>query len=175
LAAGVTTDCCTWIGLNDFATAKSFVWSDDEPLDDSHWAPGEPGGVPPDGHGVVTLTGTGAWYDNPEADPFPYICAKEIVPTAASGGEMNGCAGGRWVMGTPYKQVDSLSYLPPTIVYGAYPLKVYDQIAPLKIPLNETITTPAECATVVFRDHHTATAAEYSNVGGEWCTAVFEA
>jgi hypothetical protein len=78
-------------------------------------------------------------------------------------------------MGTPYRQVDSLSYLPRTIVYGAFKQKVYDQITPLKIPLNETVTTPAECATLVQRDHRAATAAEYSNVGGEWCTAVFEA
>ena len=78
-------------------------------------------------------------------------------------------------MGTPYKQVASLSYLPRTIVYGAFKQNVYDQIKPLKIRLNETVTTPAECATLVHRDHRTATAAEYSNVGGEWCTAVFEA
>jgi hypothetical protein len=64
---------------------------------------------------------------------------------------------------------------PRTIVYGVFKQKVYDQIKPLKIPLNETVTTPAECATLVQRDHRTATAAEYSNVGGEWCGAVFEA
>ena len=63
---------------------------------------------------------------------------------------MNGCVGGRWVMGTPYKQVASLSYLPPTIVYGAFKQNVYDQIAPIKISMNETVTTtPAECATIV--------------------------
>ena len=78
-------------------------------------------------------------------------------------------------MGTPYKQVDSLSYLPPTIVYGIYKQKIYEQITPTKIPLNETVTTPAECAALVKRDHRTAAAAEYSNVGGEWCTAVFDA
>ncbi len=88
---------------------------------------------------------------------------------------MHGCLNGHWVMGSPYTQLDSLSYLPPTIVYGAFPQKTYDQIAPLKIPLNETVTTPAECATLVRRDHRTATAAEYSNVGGDWCTAVFDA
>jgi hypothetical protein len=46
---------------------------------------------------------------------------------------------------------------------------------PTKIALNETVTTPAECATLVHRDYSEATAAEYSNVGGEWCFAVFEA
>ena len=106
---------------------------------------------------------------------MPFICAKEATPVFASGGEMDGCRGGRWVMGTPYKQVDSLSYLPPTIVHGIYKQKIYEQITPTKIPLNETATTPAECAALVHRDHRTATAAEYSNVGGEWCTAVFDA
>ena len=106
---------------------------------------------------------------------MPYICAKEATPVFASGGDMLGCAGGHWVMGTPYKQVDSLSYLPPTIVYGIYTQKIYEEITPTKISLNETVTTPAECAALVHRDHRTATAAEYSNVGGEWCTAVFDA
>ena len=32
-------------------------------------------------------------------------------------------------MGTHYKQIDSLSYLPPpTIVYGAFKQKLYEQI-----------------------------------------------
>eukprot|EP01045_Picozoa_sp_COSAG04_P005245 COSAG04_NODE_239_length_19076_cov_18.359138_16_plen_176_part_00 len=89
---------------------------------------------------------------------LPYICARKATPLVASGGVMLGCAGGHWVMGTPYKQVDSLSYLPPTIVssrppsdlhthvnhvlctqvYGAYTEKVYRQITPTKVALNET-------------------------------------
>ncbi len=73
-----------------------------------------------------------------------------------------------------FKQVGPVSFL-STIVYGIYDSEVYAQIAPLKTPLNETVTTPAECAALVRRDHSMATAAEYSNVGGEWCTAVFEA
>jgi hypothetical protein len=93
---------------------------------------------------------------------WPYICAKKATPTFASGGNMLGCAGGHWVMGTPYKQVSSLSYLPRTIVYGAFKQKVYDLIEPLKIRLNETVTTPAECATLVHRDHREATAAASS-------------
>ena len=33
------------------------------------------------------------------------------------------------MMGTHYKQIDSLSYLPPpTIVYGAFKQKLYEQI-----------------------------------------------
>ena len=42
-------------------------------------------------------------------------------------------------------------------------------------PRYETVTTPAECAALVHRDHPEATAAEFSNVGGEWCKAVFDA
>jgi hypothetical protein len=115
------------------------------------------------------------WYDLDESATNPYVCAKQATSTFASGGEMDGCRGGRWVMGTPYRQVASLSYLPRTIVYGVFKQKVYDQIRPLKVRLNETVTMPAECATLVHRDHRTATAAEYSNVGGEWCSAVFDA
>ena len=84
-------------------------------------------------------------------------------------------------MGTPYTR-ESLA-LPQTIVYGAYPTKVYEQIKPIKISLSEPVTTPAECSTLVHRDHRTVTTAEYSNVGGEWysnvggewCKAVFDA
>jgi hypothetical protein len=161
-----------WIGLTDSAEEGSFVWSDDEPLEYSNWYPGDPNG---DGDAVALLEAQDhKWIDIPDK-PYPYICAKKATPTFASGGVMLGCAGGHWVMGTPYKQVASLSYLPRTIVYGAFKQKVYDQIEPLKIRLNETVTTPAECATLVHRDHREATAAEYSNVGGEWCFAVFEA
>ena len=60
-------------------------------------------------------------------------------------------------------------------MYGAYKQKVYEQITPIKIDLNETmVPTAAECATLVHRDHPTATAAEYSNVGAEWCRAAFD-
>ena len=53
--------------------------------------------------------------------------------------------------------------------------RVYNEIRPHSISLNISVTTPAECATLVQRDYRTATAAEYSNVGGAWCFAVFEA
>ena len=115
------------------------------------------------------------WGFRRETDTYPYLCAEEATPKFATGGDMLGCVDGHWVMGTPYKRADSLGYLPRTIAYGALKPKVYDHIKPLKIRLNETVTTPAECVTLVHRDHRAATAAEYSNVGGEWCTAVFEA
>ena len=109
--------------------------------------------------------------------PYTCICAKKASPIVANGGDMLGCANGHWVMGTLYTQVDSRSYLPPTIVYGIYSVKVYDQIKPIKIDLNETVMKPAECQcdALVHRDHRQASAAEFSNVGGEWCKAVFNA
>ena len=175
-----TTDFI-WIGLNDMAEEGSFVWSDDEPLEYSNFDQNDElqrGQVDCDlcGDGVALAQSSDyRWKDEPVSRLWPYICAKKATPTFASGGNMLGCAGGHWVMGTPYKQVSSLSYLPRTIVYGAFKQKVYDQIEPLKIRLNETVTTPAECATLVHRDHREATAAEYSNAGEEWCFAVFEA
>ena len=61
-------------------------------------------------------------------------------------------------------------------VYGIYKKRIYERIKPTKIALNETaVSTPAECAALVHRDYREATAAEYSNTGGEWCFAVFEA
>jgi hypothetical protein len=57
-----------------------------------------------------------------------------------------------------------------------YKQRIHDEIEPTRISLNETvITTAAECAALVQRDHITATAAEYSNTGHGWCNAVFEA
>ena len=61
-------------------------------------------------------------------------------------------------------------------VPGMYAPKVYEEIEPTRIALNETVvTTAAECAALVQRDYETAVAAEYSNTGHGWCNAVFEA
>eukprot|EP01045_Picozoa_sp_COSAG04_P010231 COSAG04_NODE_619_length_11882_cov_18.845880_9_plen_275_part_00 len=188
----------TWIGLNDFVEEGSFVWSDDEPMEYTNWQtctwsatsaiensrtgndqcePNNWRSAHHLGEDAVSLYSHHEfqWRDTYELHALPYICAQEARPIAASGGEMNGCAGGRWVMGTPYRHIESLSYLPPTIVYGMYPEDVYSRITPVKITLNETVTTPAACAALVHRDHPTASAAEYSNVGAEWCRAVFDA
>ena len=73
----------------------------------------------------------------------PYICARKATPNVASGGEMNGCVGGRWVMGVPYTQNASIT-LPPTTTYGVYEPKLYDKIEPVKVELNATVTTAAE-------------------------------
>ena len=89
---------------------------------------------------------------------------------------MLGCVGGHWVMGTPYKRVDALSYLPPTIVYGIYKHRIYQDIQPRKVSLNDSaISNAADCAALVHRDYREANAAEFSNVGREDCWAVFDA
>ena len=103
----------------------------------------------------------------------PYICNTKASPIVASGGNMLGCLDGHWVMGTPYKQ--QLNSIPQTIVYGIYEPSVYDRIAPTKIAINATVSTPAECAALVQRDHRSANAAEYSNDDERWCFAIFDA
>jgi hypothetical protein len=163
-----------WIGLNDMAEEGAWVWSDDEPLEYDNWISGDPNG----GGNVdaVNLWIDAQWADDSAMTLRPYICARKATPVIASGGEMNGCTDGRWVMGTPYKQPPhSLTRLAPTIVYGMYKTRIYDEIAPAKVALNETVTTAAECAAVVHRDYTSANAAVYSNVGREECWAVFQA
>ena len=78
-------------------------------------------------------------------------------------------------MGTAYKQPLSVASLPRTIVPGVFKPRIYDEIVPRRVRLNVTVTTPAECATLVQHEYRTATASEYSNVGGQDCFAVFEA
>ena len=72
-----------------------------------------------------------------------WICSKKATPFEASGGEMNGCTDGRWVMGTPYT-VSSKVDLPPTTVFGIYKASVYDDITPAKVAINETVPTAAD-------------------------------
>ena len=84
---------------------------------------------------------------------------------------MLGCVGGAWLMGQPYKQPLSHN-LSRTIVPGAFPsqgtvaeVEAFEaEIMPEIRHLNVTAATPAECYTLVRRDHPTATAALYSNV-----------
>ena len=56
---------------------------------------------------------------------------------------MDGCIGGRWVMGTPFTQNASIA-LPATIPFGAYESKLYETIAPVKVGIDATVTTAAE-------------------------------
>eukprot|EP01052_Picozoa_sp_SAG31_P009220 SAG31_NODE_480_length_15108_cov_56.073423_9_plen_145_part_00 len=110
-----------WIGLNDRDVAENYVWTDGEAAGGEHfsnWDMLQP-----------ALAGTGRavamrrfsrwkWVNDVQIDlPRPYICAKEAQVRIASGGDMFGCAGGRWALGTPYQQVDfPFPPLPPTIV-----------------------------------------------------------
>lgn len=113
-----------WIGLNDMDAAGSYDWTDDEPLAYANWGVGQPM-IAEQGRAVSMGKSTGwHWANNiPAGSLRPYICAKQaqvqIGVSAASGGEMIGCAGGRWVVGKPYKQLDfPLKPLPPTVVSG---------------------------------------------------------
>lgn len=103
----------TWIGLNDQAEAHVSAWTDGEPVDYTFWTAGQKDNY--DQGDAVVLSPNGSWDDKAETDTYPYICAKQATPIAASGGDMNGCTEGHWVMGTTYKHVESMS-LPPTIV-----------------------------------------------------------
>ena len=128
-----------WIGLNDFAEEGTFVWSDDEPLEYSNLSPyshavtGQPCGTGnPDGDishcgDGVAVCGSGRpfcpphngampWWDHAQVLSGPYICKRKTIPAVATGGEMLGCVGGRWVLGTPYRSPRSMIRLPPTIV-----------------------------------------------------------
>ena len=139
-----------WIGLNDLAEEGSFVWSDDEPLVYENWDPGEPNDSDA-GEDSVALSGSirGSWNDENDDQQHAYICAKKAMPVAAGGGDMLGCVGGHWIMGTPYTQ-NASTILPPTTTFGIYEQKVYDKIEPTKFQLNATVTTAAEVR-AVFR------------------------
>ena len=56
---------------------------------------------------------------------------------------MDGCIGGRWVMGTPFTQNASIA-LPATITFGAYESKLYETIQPVKVEIDAMVTTAAE-------------------------------
>ena len=56
---------------------------------------------------------------------------------------MDGCIGGRWVMGTPFTQNASIA-LPATITFGAYESKLYETIQPVKVEIEAMVTTAAE-------------------------------
>ena len=71
-----------WIGLNDVDNTGSFVWSDDEPLEYTNWAPGEPSGN--NAHVAVTSRSgenmPRGWDDFPDG-ANPYICGKKATPS----------------------------------------------------------------------------------------------
>eukprot|EP01051_Picozoa_sp_SAG22_P015029 SAG22_NODE_1911_length_3328_cov_2.473521_3_plen_155_part_00 len=124
------------------------------------------------------------WGDGSETEEqHAYLCGRNAVPTAPTGGWMLGCEGGHWVMGTPYASagVSSVaggplpSLLPRTLARGLYPEELYAAITPRTVVVNGSTTTPAECQAMVRKEHPTAAAAVYSNFGGDWCHAAFGA
>jgi hypothetical protein len=100
------------------AEEGTFVWSDEEPLGYSNWQSGQPDAFSEFENAAMVQANNGfQWGDSHVRTALPYICARKSTPTAATGGEMLGCAGGRWVLGAPYKQPTStMRRLPPTIV-----------------------------------------------------------
>ena len=66
-----------------------------------------------------------------------------------------------------------------TIARGVYASQVYDAVRAVEQDVNGHVGTPAACATIVRRDHPSANAAQYSNLGDERaaqsCRAVFDA
>jgi len=107
-----------WIGLHNINEETSFVWTDDESVDEYvNWAPLCPIRKP---ETAATLQRVNLWQwvnSVPQDVSLPYICAREGSPLVASGGFMLGCAGGHWVLGSPYKQVGPpYDTLLPTIV-----------------------------------------------------------
>ena len=94
------------------------MWSDEEPLGYINWNANAPNAFNEFDNAAVVQANNGfQWEDWGVRAALPYICARKSTPTAATGGEMLGCAGGRWVLGAPYKQPTStMRRLPPTIV-----------------------------------------------------------
>ena len=84
---------------------------------------------------------------------------------------MHGCANGHWVMGTYHGNAN----LPSTVAFGVFNASLYAESAAPKIRLDLRVTTPAECVTVVHKTFPDANAAEFSNTGGVWCDAAFNA
>ena len=65
------------------------------------------------------------------------------------------------------------SCVAPSKAYGVRP-EINASLAPYTL-LNASATTAAECQDLVRRDYPEANAAEYSNIGGVWCKAAFNA
>ena len=59
--------------------------------------------------------------------------------------------------------------------YGVYPQSLINASIAETETVNVSATTAAECQSLVRRNHPEANAAEYSNTGGVWCKAVFNA
>jgi hypothetical protein len=121
-----------WIGLNDEMQDGKFTWASGEPFELSKSGPGsqeyyanfaatEPNAMSVGAVCMRSMNGDPVtWADHDIDEPSPYLCSSMAMPSAATGGDMLGCTGGRWAIGKPYKQPDSETYgsmrLPRTIV-----------------------------------------------------------
>ena len=86
---------------------------------------------------------------------------------------MDGCIGGRWVMGVPYTQNASIT-LPPTTTYGVYESKLYETIQPVKVEIDAMVTTAAEVRASrarLFPSYRRAVIASNGRSAWRWCGA----
>ena len=84
---------------------------------------------------------------------------------------MNGCLHGRWVMGTAHHSPS----LGPTVARRAINGSVYNQSIARKDLIAGAVGSAAECMALVRSSFPEANAAEYSNLGGTRCDAVYNA
>lgn len=105
---------------------------------------------------------------------LPFICSLPLVPAKARGGPMLGCRGGGWMMGTPHNNSETF-YV--TEAYGTHNTSEYTRSMARTAAIQNPgiVTTEAECVSLVRRLHPKANGAVFSNVGGVWCQAVFNA
>ena len=84
---------------------------------------------------------------------------------------MNGCLHGRWVIGTAHRNPS----LGPTVARGALNGSVYNQSITQKDHITGAVGSAAACMALVHSSFPEANAAEYSNLGGTRCDAVYNA
>lgn len=84
---------------------------------------------------------------------------------------MNGCLHGRWVMGTAHRSPS----LGPTVAHRAINGSVFNQSIARKDQIAGAVGSAAECMALVHLTFPKANAAEYSNLGGTHCDAVYNA
>ena len=194
-------------------TKDTFAWTDGEAMEFAHWSPGEPDNSEseecPASYGAQDcgFVGNGhGWYDaqcnvtsyadQAESLPglpgcypahFPFICSKAALPDAATGGDMNGCLHGRWVLGRAHGDPSlpattnavantSLARTEPTGAPALSAAEVRARTPPFHC---RSLTSAAcgclQCMAQVRTNFPEANAAQYSNVGKTSCSAVYAA
>jgi hypothetical protein len=151
-------------------------WADGEQPHYVNWGPNQPGD--PDSEqgqkeDCVTFQNSDRkWFDRQCANLAAYACSMSATPTQACGGRMLGCQQGGWVMGVPHNRSDfhvTDSYATHTTSERKSSLALVSAIQ------QGSLTTEAECLSIVHKLHPTTNGAVYSNTGGTWCHAVFNA